>query len=806
MRAIRQAARGLLKAPGFTLAAVVTLALGIGVNTAVFSVMNAVLLHPTGIPNVEQVVALRASYGALADLQNIAVSAPDFEDSRESASVFAAAGLMQRASFTFSREDARPEQLPGAAVSAGWFDVFQARPELGRTFRPEEDVPGANNLVVLSDRLWQQQFGGSASVLGQRLELNGQSYTVIGVMGRDYAWPSQAELWTPLALPPGRYHDANFRFNEQYTAVARLRPGVSLAQANAVEAALTQRVRGQSAFAVAQRWKLFAMPLRTFVAGSLRQPFLIMLAGAMLVLLIACGNIAGLQLARARERQHELAVRAALGASGAQLMAQPLAESALLGACGLGLGLMAAQAAAPAVLLLAPAVLGPEVTPGLDWRVLSFAAAAGVLAVVVCAAAPALQAARGRMLDVLRDGGRTGMSSRATGRLRRILVVGEVTLAMFLLVCSGLLTQSLKAVESLATGFEPRGVMTAAVTLPRALYDTAAKQSAFWQAAREKLEAIPGVTAAGLVDNLPFSNAQGSASFLIQGRPVAPNEAVPHGHVDVISPGYFRTLGIRRLRGRGFTDGDRANTRAVAIVDEALARQYWPGQDALGQSISLDGGKTWALIVGEVQHVKVSSLEAETKEGTYYVPVAQAPARALFAAVRTTETHPEALQGAIQAAIAEVDAHQPIADARTMQQRVDDTLGGRRLVVALLGIFSGLALFLAAIGLYGVVAYFVRMRVREIGLRMALGAPGASIAGMVMRQGAAMTAAGCGLGVALTFSAGRAISGMLFGVTLYDVRMLAMAGAGLAVVVLLASYLPVRRAVRIDPAQALRQS
>jgi putative ABC transport system permease protein len=385
------------------------------------------------------------------------------------------------------------------------------------------------------------------------------------------------------------------------------------------------------------------------------------------------------------------------------------------------------------------------------------------------------------------------------------MVIAEITVAVFLLVCSGLLLESLKAVERLSTGFDPLGVMTATVALPRTNYDKPEKQAAFWQAAEQNLKNIPGVTAVGLVSDLPFGGNQGSASFLIKGQVLAPNNPGPHGHISLISPDYFQAMGIPVVRGRAFTDSDRMNTQQVAMIDETLARQYWPDKDVLNQYLSIDNGKTWLPIVGVVKHIKISALDSEANEGFYFLPVAQQANDAMSLVLKWRSSHPESLKTAMEAAIAAVDSRQPIFDVKTMEERVEDSLGSRRFVVVLLGIFAGLSLFLAALGLYAVITYLVRMRVREIGIRMALGAQRGQIAAMVLRHGVNLALAGCALGLIVTFSAGQALRSMLYGISLYNPVTALGACVVLAALVLLASYLPARRAIRIEPVEALRE-
>ena len=803
MQELRFAVRQLAKSPGFTIAALITLAVGIGANVAVFSVMNAVLLNPTGIPHPDGLVALRAKYAAMADLQNIGISAPDFEDSLESRKVFQSAAAMQPGSFNYSAENARPERLVGARVTSQWFDVFQVRPILGRAFRPEDDVPAASNVIVLSNQTWRTRFGGDPGIIGRKLDLNGQQFEVIGVMPADFDWPNQAELWSPLAQPPARYHDQNFRFNENLFAVARLQPGTSLEQANAVEDSLSQAVKAQVGFAKNAGWGMFAVPLREFISGNLRKPLSILLAAVLLVLMIACANIAGLQLARATDRQHENSVRVALGASRARLMAQPLSESLLLAIVGLGVGILFAVLVTPSLLYLAPLAIARNIDVHLNRQILLFASAVSVIAVLLCGLAPALYVASSQFISSLREGGRSGTSSRSSNRMRSALVIGEITVAVFLLVCSGLLLESLKAVERLSTGFDPQGLMTATVALPPTLYDKPEKQAAFWQAAEQNLKNIPGVTAVGLVSDLPFGGNQGSASFQIKGQVLAPNSPGPHGHISLVSPDYFQAMGIPVVRGRAFTDSDRMNTQQVAMIDETLARQYWPDKDVLNEYLSIDG-KTWLPIVGVVKHIKISALDSEANEGFYFLPVAQQGNNAMSLVLKTRSS-PESLKPAMAAAIAAVDSRQPIFDDKTMEQRVEESLGSRRFVVVLLGIFAGLSLFLAALGLYAVIAYLVRMRVREIGIRMALGAQRGQIAAMVLRHGVNLALAGCLLGLLVTFSVGQALRSMLYGVSLYNPVTALGACAALGALVLIASYLPARKAISIEPVEALRE-
>lgn len=802
----RYAWRSLRKSPGFVIVATVTLALGIGANVAVFSVMNAILLNPSGIPHPDRVVAVRAKY-ALADLSNISVSAPDFGDAVTGKDTFTSAAMMQVASFNYSQNGTAPERLVGAQVTWQWFDVFWASPYLGRVFHPEEDQPNANHEVVLSYHTWQKRFGGDPAIIGKSLLLNQESYQIIGVMRPDFDWPNATELWAPLGLPSSQYFDRNFRFNEQYFAVARLRPGVSLQQANAfLELKRSQEIaaEGQNGFAQGGGWGTFAMPLIDFVAGNLRKPLTILLAAVATVLLIACANIAGLLLARATGRQHEVSIQIALGAGNGRLVQQALLESLVLGVGGVILGLLLGNYVIPLLLLLAPPSLASNLSVHMSGTLLGFVAAIGVTCVLLCGTLPAWHITHSRWFQVLQEGGRGGTTGSVRQRMRSVLVVAEIAMAMLLLVAAGLLVRSLDQVERLNTGFDPQGVMSAAFALPPTTYPKNPEQASFALAAELELKNIPGVTGAVISDGLPFANAGGMSSFSIKGRTVPPNDPGPHGSIRSISPDYFSTLHVPLLRGRTFTQGDRDKTEPVAIIDEVLARQYWPHQDPLGQQINFGQNTPWMTIVGVVAHAKSSSLEADVKEGFYFLPIAQSPISAGQIAVRTQSSHPESISSAMQAAVRRVDPSIPLYDLKTMEQRVDDSLISRRFLVVLLSIFAGLALLLAAIGLYGVISYSVRLRTREIGIRVALGAERGDVLHMILGQGTRLAAFGLGLGLVATFITGRALSSLLYNVSLYNPLTLILTSALLIVIVLLASYLPAYAATKVEPLIALR--
>jgi predicted permease len=803
---VRYAFRQLSNSRGFAITAVLTLALGIGANVAVFSVMNAVLLNPSGIPNPDRMLTLRAHYGTPAELGNISMSPPDFADGASATQLLSSTAAMTVNNLSYLAEGRTPERLVNAAVSWQFFDAFLAKPMLGRVFLPEEDVPDANRAVVLSYATWKKRFGGDPNIVGRRIILNQRSTEVVGVMGPEFGWPNQADVWTPLALPPARLHDPQSRYNEYMFVVARMRPDVRIEQVNAylaMKARENADSEGQDSYAKSSGWGMFAMPLVDFIAGDLRKPLSVLLGAVVLVLLIACANIAGLQLARASDRQRETSIRIALGAGRLQLLTQAFTESAVLAVLGVTLGLIIARITIPLLLMLAPQNLVRNLGVQINTAVLLYVIAAGVICAILCGVAPAFQMTHIRWFQALQESGRSETAGKTRQRMRSAMVIGEIGLAMLLLVSAGLLVRSLQQLQHVDVGFQPQGLMSARVSLPRDTYKSDEQQAAFAQAVETQLKGQAGVTDAAIADALPFSANGGSSSFLIVGQALPPNSPPPHGNIRGISPDYFATLKIPLVEGRFFASTDLAKTQPVAIIDETLARDYWRGQDPVGKQITF-GPKTPPMtIVGIVKHARVSSLEQDNKEGFYYLPLSQSPSRDLEIAVRTGG-NPKAVTDRIRNAVNQVDSNQAVYDMQTMDERIDSSLVSRRFVVVLLSVFAGLALLLAALGLYGVISYGVHMRVREIGIRMALGAGRLDVLRLILRHGIELAAAGLVLGVVATFIAGRVLSSMLFATNLFHPFTLIATSVLLAATVLLASYLPARRASQLDPMHTLR--
>jgi predicted permease len=793
--------RMLAKNPGFTAVAVLSLALGIGANTVIFSVINQLFLHPTGIGDPAHLFAVRVKYDKL-NLKSIVISAPGFKDIQDSKQVFTSAAASNEESFNYLAPEG-PKRLAVAKVTWQWFDAFGARPFLGRLFRPEEDQPHANQVALLAYDTWQHLFGGDPAIVGKPIRLNREDYRVVGVMGPDFEWPRRTALWIPLGLAASEFSPDNY-FNESLFVVARTRPEVSRAQAEAFVRMLTQRLiqaNPQHAYAKDSGWGMFVLPFTEYGAGSLRTPMLILLGAVGFVLLIACSNIGGLLLARASARAKEFAVRVALGAQKRDLLRQALAESFFLSACGAIAGVIGAYNGIGLLVRLAPGSFASRLVVHVDGHVLLFAVLLMVLTGVFLGVVPIGEVFSHRQYAMLKEEARAVTSSRGRLRLREWLVVGQVAMALVLLVGAGLLLKSLTRMGRVDTGFDPHGVMTATVQLPENQYSNEEKQVAFYHAVNEKLAALPGVSSVAAVEALPFTGFTPSCSFSIEGRPLGPGDPGPHSMLNWVTPGYFEAMRIALRKGRYFTEQDRLGTQPVVVIDENLARQYWPNQDPVGQR--LQRGGPWATIVGVVAHVMQSALVGDSGKGVCYYPILQQPLPQAFLIVKS-KAEPERLGSAIQAAVASVDSAQPAADFKTMEQYVAGSLGPQRIAASLLEIFSGLALFMAAIGLYGVISYSTAQRTQEIGIRMALGAQRREVWSMVIRQGLRLALAGVLAGAVAASVLAQFLRSQLFEVSAFDPSTFAFTCLILLVAALAACYIPARRATKVDPMVALR--
>jgi predicted permease len=803
-RDARYAARRLGRSAGFTFVAVLTLGLGIGGNTVIFSAINSLLLNPAGLPDANRILAFGVNYEKLGN-RSTAVSLAEFMDVRDSKDVFSAAAAATEGNYNYTVTDF-PERLLGLRVSWQWFEVFGVKPLLGRLFAAEEDQPNMNRVVVLDHGTWQRLFGGDASIIDRTIELNQQPYKVIGVMGPEFR-SRDVNLWTPLGLPPALYTPRS-RFNESYELIARVKSGVSVEQALAHVAVLTDRVHQSNEFpgqfSRDNGWSIWARPYPESLAGDLKSPMFVLMGAVAFVLLIACANVAGLMIARAAGQKRELAVRSALGAGRWLLIRQTLTESLLIAIGGLLAGVFMAYGGIRLLLALAPQNLG-GVSIELDATVMGFTALISIAAGIFFGLIPALQITGAHSLESLKEGGRFGTATRRQIHLRSVLVTLEIAMALVLLVGAGLFLRSLYNLQQVDTGFDARGVMTGIVALPPLIYrDAPDKQRTFHHAVLERLASMPGVSHAATGIPIPFSGDAGGA-FAIEGAANQPGQPVPAGRLRVISPDYFATLQIPLLRGRTFTDQDTANSEPVVVIDENLARQYWPNEDPIGKRIRRTTSTAqWTTIVGIVRHIRHTELATDSGRGVHYYPVYQTPQATTFAILARTTGEPTELSNAIREAVRAADPSQSVFELRTMEDRVLASLGSRRFAVQLMAVFAALGAFMAAIGLYGVISYIVAQQTHEIGIRMALGARGDQIVAFVIGHGMRLTLAGIVLGSFGAFVLARSLSSQLFEVSSFDPGTFALMAVMVSVVAFLACLIPARRATTVDPVDACR--
>ncbi len=808
---VRYAVRMLSTNPGFTAVAVLTLALGIGANTAIFTVINALLLNPAGIAHPKKLLAIRANYEKL-NLRNIVISAPDYTFVRDKKQIFATAAIQQPANFSYANGN-WPLLLRGSKVSWQWFDVFEARPLLGRTFVPEEDQPKADQEVVLSYYAWKTLFGGDPSIIERSIQLNQQPYKVIGVMRPEFQWPAQTDVWAPLGLDAKSFELANL-FNENYFAVARLQPQVSFAGAASYLRSISDQIaddpRAQG-FPKSSGWSILAIPFADFVYGDVRTPLLILLGAVAFVLLIACLNVAGLLLARASARVKEFSIRTALGGSPWRLARQMMTESAVLGFAGMLAGWLLAWQGVRLLLRLAPEGVAAGLQVRTDIHVLLFMGGMALLCAILFGAAPAWQIACIDPQRNLQQGRGAGGENRARHRFRSALVIAELSLALVLLASAGVFLKSLAKLREVDVGFRPHGLMSAAIALPSSSYAKDPQQIAFLRSALDHLSAIPGIESAADAVPLPFSGFGGSSSFVIEGRVLPPGDPGPHGDIRAVSPGYFETMRIAVLQGRTFTTEDREDAQRVAVIDSNLAKQYWPNEDPVGKHIRNGSNTPWATIVGVVvtiRHSQVAGEESsnvgqESGKGTYYFPLTQQASSQFFLVARGNLPE-NAMSQAIQSAVHAVDPSQPLSDLKTMDERIAISLGPRRSAVMLLSVFATMALMLAAVGLFGLVRYSVTQRTQEIGVRMAIGASQRDVLRMILSEALVLAFGGLVGGLIASFALTRVLRSLLYGVSATDPLTFGATGALLVLIALMASWLPAYRATRIDPLVALR--
>jgi len=817
---LRYGARMLIKNPGFTLIAVITLALGIGANTAIFSVINAVLLRPLPYPESERLVWLAER---LPNHTGLSVAYPNFADWRAQQTVFETFGGYMLNNFILTgRGD--PVQLKGVVMSADVFPMLRAQPALGRVFSADEDKAGAAPVVVISYELWQSRYGGDPDIMNQAITLDGRAHTVLGVMPAGFAFPSEVSLWAPVGPLAANPNWQNRNNHPDLFGVARLKPGVTLDQARAdldtIAARLEQQYPGSNKYRRVQVDRLLDIAV-----GGVRRNLWTLFGAVGLVLLIACANVANLLLARAAARQREMAVRAALGASRLRIVRQLLAESMLLAALGAAAGLLLAQGAFHVIVTMAQSTVPRVSGISLDGAVLLFSAAMALLTGLLFGLAPSWQASRVDLQETLKDAARGTTSGR--GRLRHGLVVAEVALTLLLLVGAGLLLRSFYHLRQVHTGFVSERVLSFRVDLLARKYPAVERQIDFFHELLEKLRALPGVQAASIASRIPLDGRDNEMSFLIEGHPEpAPGKSL-NMEVQVVAPDYFRALGIPVLRGRGFTEQDnrahlrgrsagrdpqdpsyatRAGLNAI-VVDEEFARRYWPNEDPIGQRVRLPWGpreeNPILTVIGVVGRVKLEQLSEQGGDVQAYLPFLQTPRRGMTVVVKTSLA-PDALIALARREMLALDPEQPIHQVSTLLELRRGSIASQRLNLTLLGAFAAVALALAIIGLYGVLAYAVAQRTHEIGIRIALGAQAVAVLRLVIGQGMKLALMGVVIGMIAAFALTRLIQNLLFGVSATDPLTFILVAGLFLLVALLACWMPARRATKVDPMVALR--
>jgi putative ABC transport system permease protein len=797
--------RMLWKNPGVTIVAVLALALGIGANSAIFSVVNAVLLKPLPYKDPQQLVIINHNYPKL-NLK-ATVSAPGYIYYRDHAQSFSdvAAIAGWSANLTGAGE---PERLQGMQVTTNLFPMLGGTPAMGRTFSAQEGQPGNNRVVVLSDAFWQRRFGGDPGIVNKTVTLNGESYTVVGIMPPQFQYAREmgqiVDIYSPVAFTPQQLSSEAAGL-EYLTVLARLKPGVSINQAQAEMTAIADQVRQLYDVGESSVWGLSVRSYEELVVGEIRPALLVLLGAVAFLLLIACANVANLLLARAAVRQKEIAIRAALGASRLRIIRQLLTETTLLALMGGGLGLLLAVWGVDLLMKVNGNRLPRAHEIGLDFNVLLFTFGISLLTGFIFGLAPALQTSRTDLHETLKEGGRSGTGTTHKG-LRNLLVIAEMALTVVLLVGAGLLVRSFLQLEQVSPGFQPQTLLAMQLSLPANKYREAKQRDIFYQQMLAEVGSLPGVKSAGGVSVLPMSNAGNSRTFTIEGREAPEGQQSPHGDSWAATSDYFRTMTIPLVKGRYFTESDTDASTNVVIIDEELARKFFPGEEPIGRRITFDeiseGNPRWREIVGVVGHVKNRGLEGEARP-QFYFPYHQVPQSSIYLVVQTVGD-PASLSGAVRGAIQKVDKDLPVFRVTTMERLVADSMAQRRFSMFLLGIFASVALVLAVVGLYGLMSYTVMQRTHEIGIRMALGASARDVLKMVVGQGMALALIGVGLGLVASLLLTRAMSSLLFNVSVTDPLTFIFISVLLVSVAFLATYVPARRAMRVDPMTALR--
>jgi putative ABC transport system permease protein len=805
---IRFGLRMLLKSPSISIVATIALALGIGANTAIFSVVNAVLLRPLPFPDSDSLVALFET-DTQRGLQRGSHSYPNFMDLRAQNTVFENVASYHGSDYIMTGRG-EPARLQGAVVTANLFSLLKVQPMLGRVFLPDEDKPTeTGRVVILSHKLFQQRFNGDPSILNQAITLEGIKFTVIGVMPAAFEFPIQndpVELWTTIAGDASGKEPITAQRGAHFLSViGRLKSGVSEEKAQAELTAIGSRLEQQYPDTNTHKSLRVESALKSLV-GDIRPALLILLGAVACVLLIACANVANLLLARATSRHKEMAIRTALGASRTRVIRQLLTESVLLSLVGGGVGLLLAVWWSDLLVALGKEDIPRAIHVGMDWRVLGFTLGVSLLTGLIFGLAPAFHSSRTELVESLKEGARGTSAGTFANVVRKALVVIELGFAVLLLTGAGLLIQSLWRLQRVNSGLHPENILTFNVTLPEVKYKSA-NQSQFFIDLKQRLEATPGVQSASSILPLPLSGDRFGISFEIEGRPMAPKDH-PSADFFTTGVGYFKTMGIPIVKGRDFDDRDKHGSTPVIIITETFARQYFPNEDPIGKRIH-PGISTYdnedsvmREIVGVVGDIRNRTLSTESKPA-YYVPQTQVPFSQMVTVVKTAG-EPHGLVSAATKEVAAMDHDVPLFSVKSMDEYISTSVAAPRFSTTLLSIFAGVALVLTVVGLYGVMSYSVAQRTNEIGIRMALGAQSRDVLLMIVKQGSVLILLGLAIGLLGAFALTRVISSLLFGVTAKDPFTFAAVSLLLAFVALLACYVPALRATKVDPMNALR--
>jgi len=813
---IRYGARMLLKNPGVTMIVIMALALGIGANTAIFSVVNAVLIRPLPYPESDRLIFLNEKSPVLDEMS---IAYPNFLDWRAQNQTFEKMGVYNRASYNLTGTG-EAERIVTGQVSADLFSVLRVNAAQGRVFTNDEDKPGGTPVVVLSYPLWQRRFGGQISILNQNITLNGKSYTVIGIMPQTFAYPSRVEMWVPvgqLASEPGWQERGN---HPGLYGVARLKPGATLEQADADMNNIAANLEKQYPDSNAGT-RVSLRPLLEIFVVDVRRALWVIFGAVGFVLLIACANIANLLLARATARRKEMAIRTAVGASRWRIARQLLTESVLLSLIGGTIGLLLARWGIDLILYVSPDAIPRSREIGLDWTVLAFTLGISCLTGILFGLLPAIQAGEVDVHETLKESGR-GMSGRQW--LRSSLVVVEVATTLVLLIGAGLMIRSFYFLQKVNPGFSYEHLTSFSVSLPQKKYATEEQRTSFYNRLLENIRALPGVESTAAASGLPLGNNGWQASFVIEGRPLPPRDQTPLMEACLVTPDYFKAMNIPVLRGRVFTDRDDRshlagrdlskldeNERAGAgvnaiVIDEEFAKRYWPNEDAVGKRLRMGGADPKAPVVevvGVVGRVKMESLNQNSDRVQGYFAFNQLPLGGLTVIIKGA-SDPNQLISSVRGALREIDPDQPIYSPRTMNEIRAESVAGERLNLTLLSLFAGIALVLAIVGIYGVMSYSVTQRTYEIGIRMAIGARPLDVFKMILGHGMKLALIGVGVGLVGAFSLTRLMATMLFGVKPTDATTYGAISILLIGIALLACYLPGRRATKVEPTISLR--